>query len=352
VIEEAAKQHDVLDKVFDTNETLRLIDVRSPSEFAKGHIIGAHNIPLLNDEERAEIGTLFKLDSPETAFLRGLDLVGPKMSHFVTAAAQYLGNEKGIVYCWRGGKRSNSMSWLFNMSGLHTQTIEGGYKAYRNRVQRLLEKHPCKMLVLGGKTGSGKTILLQKMQEKGEQIIDLEGLANHKGSAFGWIGEETQPAVEHFENMLAQTLSSLDAKRVVWIENESRMIGRIPIYEKFWDRLKISPVINIDIPTAVRVKHLSHIYNAENVDDLREAFSRIKKRLGGVNVQNAMEALNNNDLEKAAEIALLYYDKSYTKLLERNEADPIYRLKFDNGDFDKIAAELITFKEQITVNAN
>ena len=350
--EEINKHSELLDQVFDSKELLHLIDVRSPSEFAKGHIIGAHNIPLLDDDQRAEIGTLFKQDSPESAFKRGLDLVGPKMSHFVAAANQYLGQEKGIVYCWRGGKRSNSMSWLFNMSGMQTQTIDGGYKAYRNKVQSILADFPCKLLVLGGKTGSGKTILLHKLKERGEQIVDLEGLANHKGSAFGWIGEKAQPAVEHFENMLAHSLSSLDPKKVVWIENESRMIGRIPIFQKFWNRLKLSPVVNIEIPTEERVKHLSHIYNAENVDDLREAFAKIKKRLGGLNVQNALQALDNNDLEKAAEIALLYYDKSYTKLLERNEADPIYRLKFDYGDFDRIADELITFKEQITVNAN
>ena len=351
-MEEADKHNDLLDKVFDSSQRLRLIDVRSPSEFAKGHIIGANNIPLLDDDERAEIGTLFKQDSPESAFKRGLDLVGPKMSQFVAAATKYLGKEEGIVYCWRGGKRSNSMSWLFNMSGMNTQTISGGYKAYRNRVQGLLETHPCKLLVLGGKTGSGKTILLHKMKSKGEQIIDLEGLANHKGSAFGWIGEEAQPAVEHFENMLAQNLSSFDPEKVVWIENESRMIGRIPIYEKFWNRFKLSPVVNIVIPTSVRVQHLSQIYDAENVDDLREAFRRITKRLGGLNVQQANEALDNKDLEKAAEIALLYYDKAYTKLLDRNEADSIYRLNFDHGNFDKIADELITFKEQITVDAN
>lgn len=348
---EEDNQNDFLDQVFASNHKLRLIDVRSPSEYAKGHIIGAYNIPLLDDEGRAEIGTLFKKDSPSSAFMRGLDLVGPRMSHFVAAANEYLGDEKGVVYCWRGGKRSNSMSWLFNMSGMTTKTIPGGYKAYRTRVQNMLAKHPVRLLVLGGKTGAGKTLLLHKMRDKGEQIIDLEGLANHKGSAFGWIGEEAQPAVEQFENLLAQDIYNLDPEKVVWIENESRMIGRIPIFQKFWDRLKSSPLVNIEIPTGSRVKHLSRIYNAKNVDDLREAFTKIQKRLGGLNIQKAMEALDNNDLEKAAEIALLYYDKSYTKLLEKNEADPIYRLNFDHGDFDKIADELITFKEQIKVDA-
>ena len=343
------KKVDILNSIFSIENSDPLIDVRSPAEFAKGHIVGATNIPLLNNEERAEVGTLYKQVDPLTAFDKGIEIVGPKMANYVKEARKIIGDKEGAVYCWRGGKRSGSMSWLMNMAGLKTNTIPGGYKAYRKKVNEILSSNSFTFLVLGGKTGSGKTLLLHKLKESGEQIIDLESLANHKGSAFGWIGEKDQPSVEHFENLLAHSLADLDRDKVIWIENESRMIGRIPIHQGFWNSLKASPLINIEIPSAYRVKHLTQIYGSNDITDLRLGFKKIEKRLGGLNLKLALEALEQNDLSKAAELALLYYDKSYTNQLEKNETDQIYRLNFEHDSFDKIAKELITFKNKIQI---
>lgn len=331
---------DILNKDIET----RIIDVRSPSEFAKGHVLGAKNIPLLSDEERAEVGTLYKRVHPAKAFDRGLELVGPKMHSYIEFAREHIGEGSAYVYCWRGGKRSQSMSWLFNMAGFKTSAIPGGYKAYRKHISATLQNEKFRLLVLGGKTGSGKTVILKELQAKGEQIIDLEGRANHKGSAFGWIGEEDQPAVEHFENMLGHDLAKLDSSKIIWIENESRMIGKIPIQADFWNTIKDSPLVNIEIPTSARVAHLSNIYDSDNKEDLIAAFDKIKKRLGGLNLQVAKDEVRANNLGKAAEIALSYYDKSYTKLLDNSEADPIYRLNFAHGNFGQIADDLIKFR--------
>jgi tRNA 2-selenouridine synthase len=184
-----------------------LIDVRSPAEFARAHIPNAHSLPLFNDEERAKVGTMYKQMSPEAALLKGLEIVGPKMSGFVKKAIKWSPDRKVIVHCWRGGKRSGSVAWLLKFAGFDVLTIEGGYKNYRQTVLQSFDNQLLKnMIILGGKTGSGKTYILKELEKRGEQIIDLEGLANHKGSAFGWIGENQQPTTEHFENLLHDAL--------------------------------------------------------------------------------------------------------------------------------------------------
>jgi tRNA 2-selenouridine synthase len=337
----------LLDPFFDPNKKSNIIDVRTPAEFELGHIIGAKNIPLLSNEERVEIGTLYKQTSPEQAFDRGIELVGPKMHTFLKEARQIIGNEKATIYCWRGGKRSQSMSWLFDMAGFKTTTIPGGYKAYRKRVARILSNKELKLIVLGGKTGSGKTKILHELLEQREQIIDLEGLANHKGSAFGWIGESAQPSIEHFENLLAHKIMSLDLSKPIWIENESRMIGRIALQEDFWLILKASPLINISIPDKDRVKHLIDTYSKDDPRDLIVAFEKIQKRLGGLRLRQAIDSIDNGDYANAAAIALTYYDKSYTKLLEKNETEFIYKIKFEHGIFSKIAEDLIAYKHKM-----
>lgn len=346
VIDTSDEVTDLLDSLFDLRVKDVIIDVRTPAEFEKGHIIGAKNIPLLNNAERAEVGTLYKQKNPQVAFDRGMELVGPKMASYIKAGRLATNNEGAIIYCWRGGKRSQSMSWLFNMAGLQTKTIPGGYKAYRQYATSILQNPSLKLLVVGGKTGSGKTKVLHALRAQGEQIIDLEGLANHKGSAFGWIGEEVQPSIEHFENMLAYELKKLDTNKPIWIENESNRIGRVALHQDFWNTLKVSPLINIEIPITARIELLVETYRSDNAADLVEAFTRIKKRLGGLNLTKALKAVEENDLARAAEIALIYYDKAYTKLLDKNKTKHIYMLNFDHGDFYKIAGQLIAFRKE------
>ncbi|MBK8554971.1 MAG: tRNA 2-selenouridine(34) synthase MnmH [Lewinellaceae bacterium] len=224
-----------MDQVVDTLELLAmmdervLLDVRSPGEYAQGHIPGAFSFPLFSDEERARVGTTYKQANPEAALLLGLDLVGPKMGHFVVEALKLSRNKKLAVHCWRGGQRSKSMAWLLRLAGCDVVTLNGGYKAFRHEALDQYHLHPYNLRVVGGRTGSGKTKVLQALRDMGEQIIDLEGLAHHKGSAFGAIGEQEQPSVEQFENDLFFALRALDPQKRIWIENESRSIGRVYI---------------------------------------------------------------------------------------------------------------------------
>jgi len=180
---------------------LPVIDVRSPGEYDHAHIPHAINIPLFDNEERAKVGTRYKQVGKDSAVLLGLELVGPKLADFVKKARRLnLTGQEVLVHCWRGGMRSGSFAWLLNTAGIKARTLEGGYKAYRSQVLAAFAE-PARM-IYGGKTGSGKTEILHELAKQGEQVIDLEALANHKGSSYGAIGQEPQPSSEQFENKL------------------------------------------------------------------------------------------------------------------------------------------------------
>lgn len=198
-------------------EAWQVIDVRSESEFAQGHIPGAINIPLFNDVERARVGTLYKQVSPEAAMKEGLIIAGQKMVDLAEAGkkASRRTSKKLLIHCWRGGKRSEAIEWLFRFTGLEVYRLTGGYKSFRQEAEAFFQKNSFRLNVLGGYTGAGKTEMLKALYHQGAQIIDLEGLANHKGSAFGGIGEAEQPSTEQFQNELYFQFLSLDRKSVV-----------------------------------------------------------------------------------------------------------------------------------------
>lgn len=320
-----------------------LLDVRTPAEFAKGHIPGAMNLPLFTDEERVVVGTTYKQRSPEEALLEGLDFVGPKMSDFIRKAQELAPNKIVTVHCWRGGKRSFSMAWLLGIAGFEVQTLEGGYKAYRNKILNGFEQIKHKVMVLGGRTGCGKTAILNELAQLNEQVIDLEKMANHKGSAFGWIGEEEQPTVEQFENKLYELWRNFDPTKRLWIENESRSIGSVYLPQPFWDQMKAAPLINIELPHEERIEILVDMYGSYDSALLITSFEKIKKRLGGQHLKEAIAFLEVNDLRSAASIALAYYDKSYQRLLEKNLAPEILMLEFEEKSAAEIAKELAQF---------
>ncbi len=317
-----------------------LLDVRTPAEYAKGHIPGAVNLPLFTDEERVVVGTTYKQVGPEEALLEGLDFVGPKMSGFIREAQEVAPNRKVTVHCWRGGKRSFSLAWLLGIAGFKVQTLEGGYKAYRNEVLNGFGQIKQKVMVLGGRTGCGKTAILNELSQLGEQVIDLEKMANHKGSAFGWIGEEEQPTVEQFENDLYELWRNFNPNKRLWVENESRNIGSVYLPQLFWNQLKAAPLINIELPFEERIEILVDMYGGYDPSLLVASFEKIKKRLGGQHLNAALGYLELNDLRSAARIALSYYDKSYQRLLEKNIAPDILMLKFEGKNARKIAKEL------------
>ena len=299
-----------------------VIDVRSPSEFKKGHIPNSYNIPLFSDEERAIVGTKYVRESRYSSIIAGLDLVGPKLSSFVEQVSSIAPDKKVIVYCWRGGMRSASMSWLFDLAGFNTKILIGGYKAYRRYIKDYLSS-PFKLIVLGGMTGSGKTELLSFLSQNGIQVVDLEGIANHKGSAFGAIGQKPQPSTEFFENLLFESLYQLDINIPIWVEDESKAIGTDFIPDEFFYQMLASPVVAIERPLETRIKRLTQEYTNCNPQLLIDAINRITKRLGNDNAKFAIEKIEAGNFSGAVEMSLRYYDKTYQYSLKNKKTKPI-----------------------------
>ena len=287
------------------------IDVRSPSEFAKGHIPGALNIPLFNDDERAQVGIAYKNRGRNQAIALGLRLVGEKAESLMESLSRFEPGEQVFVHCWRGGMRSEAFAWLALRSGLGSRRIAGGYKSYRRAAHASFAEQK-QIVILSGYTGVGKTALLDDLRAEGEQVIDLEALACHRGSAFGGIGQPDQPTVEQFENELFDQWIDIVPNRPVWIEDESQSIGRINLPGPLWNQMRDAPGIFAEADRDSRLELLVREYGDLPVEALGEAIGRVKKRLGGLRYQNAMEALGKSDLAKFADIALSYYDDAYT----------------------------------------
>ncbi|MEO1415863.1 MAG: tRNA 2-selenouridine(34) synthase MnmH [Bacteroidota bacterium] len=321
------------------------IDVRSPGEFQKGHIPGSVNIPLFDNDERAEVGTLYKQVGKEAAFLKGLEMVGPKMRYFVEEANRLSPHKKLYTYCWRGGMRSNSLAWLWRQAGLEVDVVSGGYKAYRRWVLSQLGQS-LDLIVLGGRTGSGKTEILHALDACGEQILDLEGMANHKGSSFGAIGEDPQPTTEHFENILHDKFSQLDPQKRIWLEDESRNIGKVFIPDVLWQQMVEAQVFIVHVPLEVRVGHLVDVYTHIDHQLLKEAVERIQRRLGGWATQQALEALEERDYAKTAEICLSYYDKAYDYGLKQKKTNSVVEITLDVHNPEKAARKLIALANE------
>ncbi len=296
-----------------------ILDVRAPAEFAAGHMPGAVSFPLFSDEERARVGTTYKQISPDKAVLLGLDFFGPKMSELVRQAKKLAPRGVVRVHCWRGGMRSGAVAWLLNLAGLETYQLVGGYKEYRRAAQTEIARlRPLR--VLGGMTGAGKTEVLHALAALGQSVLDLEGLARHKGSAFGAIGQPAQPTQEQFENDLAAALARLPVEAPVWVEDESRSVGAVSIPSGFYDQLRVAPVLVLDVPRALRVARLAVEYGSQDSQKLAMAVLRIGKRLGGLATKQALGAIVENDMPQMVELVLDYYDKTYRFGLEKRAA--------------------------------
>jgi tRNA 2-selenouridine synthase len=312
--------------------TRPIFDVRSPEEFHQGNIPGAFNVPLFSDVERAIVGTTYTHKGKEAAILKGLEMVGPKLEYFVKTALELAPNKEVLVHCWRGGMRSEAMAWLLQFSGIKTNILAGGYKAYRCYIHEAFTRGP-EILVLGGMTGSGKTEMLQYLASQGEQVIDLERLANHKGSAFGALGQDEQSTNEQFENDFAAQWLKLDPAKPVWMEDESRNIGKVIIPEVIFEKMMKSKVIMIDIPFEERVKRLVEEYGAFDKPELAAILEKIRKRVGGDVVNESLNALNTGNIDLAISVILKYYDKTYQYGLMRRNPDSIIKTSY--LDFQK-----------------
>jgi tRNA 2-selenouridine synthase len=356
-----------------------VLDVRSPSEYAHAHIPNAKNLPLFNDEERKIVGTAYKQKSKQIAIKLGLDFFGKKMREMVEEAEQLAASRVQLakstlqteadcqlptancilLHCWRGGMRSAGVAWLLDLYGFKVYTLVGGYKAYRNWVLQQFEKD-YHFKIIGGYTGSGKTLLLDALAKNNNATIDLEGLANHKGSALGGIGQAKQPSQEMFENLLAEKLEatckttdngrqttddvqqtthdrqhhlcteplksnepiancSLPTANCIWLEDESQRIGNLQIPIPLWKTMRSSKVYFFDIPFEERLNYLTEEYGVQKKDELVTAIMRIQKRLGGLETKNAINFLLENNFKESFRILLTYYDKYYLKGLYKRE---------------------------------
>jgi tRNA 2-selenouridine synthase len=289
-----------------------LLDVRSPSEFLGGHIPGATSFPLFSDEERAIIGTLYKKEGKEAAVKKGLQFAGPKLCAFIEQAESLAGSSKNIrLYCARGGMRSSSLAWLLKTAGFNTAVLSGGYKIFRRWVlERFSQKYP--LQVLGGFTGSGKTDFLLKLKKMGEQVIDLEEIAKHKGSSFGQLEKRKQPSTEHFENTVAWELYSYNLEKPIWIEDESQMIGTCHIPKDLWTQMTEAPFFWMQNSKEERVKRLIQSYGHYPLEDLIASVKRLTKKLGLQKAESICKAIQEGEMEIAVAAILEYYDQAYT----------------------------------------
>lgn len=334
-------------------QTHPVLDVRSPGEYLHAHIPGAHSLPLFTDEERKVVGTAYKQQSKQVAIKIGLKYFGVKMVEMVETVEKSFSSKIVLVHCWRGGMRSAGVAWLLDLYGYQVYTLQGGYKAYRGWVLEQFEKdYPIQ--ILGGYTGSGKTEVLKALAKHSECVIDLEGLAGHKGSAFGNMGLPAQPSQEMFENKLAQALANTSStncepnadsntrsetkpltditdptsesfasitnpsQRCIWMEDESQRIGTVNIPTVLYQKMRQKKVFFLEIPFESRLDYICIHYGKFPKEQLINAIIRIKKKLGGLETKTAINSLVEDDVRSSFRVLLQYYDKLYSKSLERN----------------------------------
>lgn len=294
------------------------MDVRSPAEFHQGHIPGAISFPLFSNEERAQVGTCYKQQGRDAAVELGLTIVGPKLARFVMRAKGLAPDRQLRIHCWRGGMRSGSMAWLMETAGFQVAVLVQGYKGFRQWVRTTLAC-PKPILTLGGMTGTGKTDILQALADQGEAILDLEALANHRGSSYGNLGLPPQPSTEHFENLLAMQWSVLKEDRPIWVEAESRMVGTCRIPDELFAQMMTAPVLQVERSRQERIALLLEGYGKIDRTELIAATERLRKRLGGERTRSAIESIQQDNLAAAIEIVLDYYDKTYHYDLQKRQ---------------------------------
>ncbi|MEZ4803908.1 MAG: tRNA 2-selenouridine(34) synthase MnmH [Bacteroidia bacterium] len=316
-----------------------LIDVRSQGEFEESHILEAINIPLLNNEERIQVGTAYKQVGKEAAIEIGFQLVNPRKDEILENLMQTIGNKPIKLYCARGGMRSQLMANYFTENGYDVVVLEGGYKAYRNHVLSQISNYT-NLIVLSGYTGSGKTEILSELRGLGAQVIDLEFLANHKGSVFGALGNSKQPKSAEFHNLIFNELSKFDYSTPIWVENESFRIGNIYLPKELWLNMKNSPGIELYIPFNDRVEFTKKQYGNFNAEDVSRCINYLRKRLGDEKTNQLLCLVRENDADEIIESLLLYYDKAYEFGREKRKCHNYVKLSFESMDIKKIAEYL------------
>jgi tRNA 2-selenouridine synthase len=323
-----------------------IIDVRAPAEFAEDHIRGAINLPVLTDAQRAQVGTIYKQVSPFDARKLGAALVAQNAAlHLQGPLADRAGGWKPLVYCWRGGQRSGSFAMILGQIGWRADTIAGGYRAWRALVvdALYLQPFPCPVVVLDGNTGAGKTALLPRLAARGVQVLDLEGLARHRGSVFGAVG--AQPAQKGFESALAYAIAALDPARCVVIEAESSKIGNCRLPAAIWKAMQSAPRVFIESPARARAQHLL----AEYPDMIADS-ARLAGIIEGLRALHSAEQIAAWQADAAAGrfadlaegLMLRHYDPRYAKHRARqDQAATVLRAeRLDGAGLDALAGDI------------
>ncbi|WP_138935724.1 tRNA 2-selenouridine(34) synthase MnmH [Roseovarius arcticus] len=333
-----------------------VIDARSPAEFAEDHLPGAINLPSLSDDERAQVGTIYVQDDRFKARRIGASLVARNVAaHLEGPLANYDGSWQPLVYCWRGGQRSGAFASILEQIGWRTHLLDGGYRAYRRLVVTMLYEQPLALrpVLLDGNTGTAKTRLLELLAGAGAQVIDLEGLANHRGSALG-AREGGQPPQKLFEGRLAQCIAALDPLRPVVIEAESHKVGTRIVPPSLWMAMKDAPVVRVTAPLPARAQYLAKAYAdmTDQPDVLIQSLDLLRPLRGHEAVDHWQAMVEAGEFpELAASLMQHHYDPGYERARERHDraaAETVHLPALDDAALDKALPALMEAIERVT----
>lgn len=340
------------DHGFDT-----VIDVRSPAEFAEDHIPGAINLPVLDNDERARVGTIYKQQSPFTARKLGAALVFRNAAgHIENSLAHHEGAWRPLVYCWRGGQRSGSFTWMLREIGWRAEVVQGGYQSYRRLISKTLYEDPLPfgVIQLGGYTGTAKTELLHRIQHLGVQILDLEGLAHHRGSLLGTM-PGGQPSQKGFETRLALALHQLDPAKPVLVEAESSKIGDLNLPPSLWEIMKKAPWFEVTAPIEGRARYLAQAYEdvLANTQTLIDRLAPLRFHRGHQVVDHWNALITQDDkIGLCRSLAQDHYDLAYEKSMRSVAPDVVHRFNtpaLTAAALDTLAAEIAAKVQEIEI---
>jgi tRNA 2-selenouridine synthase len=343
-------------------ETLRrfdaIIDVRSPAEFAEDHVPGAISLPVLSNEERAVVGTIYVQESRFKARRVGAASIARNVArHLETALADKGGEFRPLVYCWRGGQRSGAMATILSQVGWRTTVLAGGYKTYRRHVKTRLydETPPLRLVLIEGRTGSGKTEVLQRLAKRGVQVLDLEGLAEHRGSVFGALVGRGQPSQKLFESRLLAALDGLDVSRPIVLEAESSKIGERMTPPALWRAMVAAPRIALVAPPVARARYLARHYVdvVADVGAFRTALERLPTYPGRQVIARWLELADAGDLETlAAELTATHYDPAYDRAARKDERPRLGVVELSGLEPDDLDAAADRVKQMMVETAD
>jgi tRNA 2-selenouridine synthase len=328
-----------------------VVDARSPSEFALDRLPGAVNWPSLDDDERVLIGTEYKQVSAFAARKRGAAMVARNVAaHIESHVMDRPKDWSPLVYCWRGGQRSGALALVLSQIGFRVQVIDGGYRAWRRELVQALDglAERLQLTVICGRTGSGKSRLLGALRSQGAQVLDLEGLANHRGSVLGLVPGSPQPSQKQFDTRLWNELRRLDPSRMVWVESESRKVGALRVPERLIERMRASPCVHLEVPTPARVELLMEDYDffVRDVEAFCERLNALRTLRGNDTINAWQAAARSGQIANVVEDLLVaHYDPVYLQSMKRNftgfeQAKSVQPVNGRRETLDEVAAAL------------